>query len=170
MKYHAEAKNMALLKLHRAIEEENCDPLVQFFQWIKLNYELSKRQKMILLQKAIENQKFDWQSNPADEIESAIREAQLTIVEITKNQFLSSFMKEILRNCMPSAYYLKIVEMNIAEMLQTMPEIWKECGSHEITFQSRKHRCMRYNYDKQHGYHAQVTKKKTQYQVRNCIE
>ena len=77
-------------------------------------------------------------------------------------------MKEILRNCMPSAYYLKIAGMNIAEMLQKLPEIWKECGSHEITFQSRKHRCMRYNYDKHHGYHAQVTKKKTRYQVRLC--
>jgi len=29
---------------------------------------------MILLQKAIENKKFDWKSNPADEIESAIQE------------------------------------------------------------------------------------------------
>jgi len=55
MKFHIEAKNMALVKLHRAIEEENYDPLEQFFQWITVNYELSKRQKMILLQKAIEN-------------------------------------------------------------------------------------------------------------------
>jgi len=137
MKFHAEAKRMALLKLHRAIEEEeNGDPLEQFFQWITVNYEMSKRQKMILLQKAIENNKFDWQSNPADEIELAIREAQLTVGEITENQFLSNLMKEILRNCMPSAYYLKIVGMNIAEMLQKIPEIWKEYGSHEITFQS----------------------------------
>jgi len=30
MKFHEEAKNMALLKLHRAIEEETGDPLVQF--------------------------------------------------------------------------------------------------------------------------------------------
>jgi len=29
---------------------------------------MSKRQKMLLLQKAIENKKFDWQNNPADEI------------------------------------------------------------------------------------------------------
>ena len=58
--------------------------------------------------------------------------------------------------------------MNIAEMLQKIPEIWKECGSHEITFQSRKHRGMRNKYDKHHGYHAQVTKKKIRYQVRLC--
>ena len=57
MKFHVEAKNMALLKLHGAIEEENGDPLVQFLQWITVNYELSKRQKMVLLQKAIENKK-----------------------------------------------------------------------------------------------------------------
>jgi len=42
---------MALLKLHRTIEEENGHPLVQFFQWITVNYEMSKRQKMVLLQK-----------------------------------------------------------------------------------------------------------------------
>jgi len=92
---------------------------------------------MILLQKAIENTKLDWQSNPADEIELAIREAQLTVIEITENQFPSNLMKEILRNCMPSAYYLKIVEMNIVDMLQKVTGIWKECGSHEATFQSR---------------------------------
>jgi len=40
MKFHVEAKKMALLKLHRAIEEEDCGPLVQFFQWITVNYEL----------------------------------------------------------------------------------------------------------------------------------
>jgi len=167
MKFHAEAKKIALLKLHRAIEED-CDPLEQFFQWITVNYEMSKRQKMLFLQKAIENKKFDWQSNPADEIELAIREAQLTIVEITENKVLSNLMKEILRNCMPSAYCLKIAGMNIAEMLQKIPEIWKECGPHEITFWSRKHRCMRNNSDKHHGYHAQITKKKTQCQVRLC--
>jgi len=123
---------------------------------------------MILLQKAIENKNFDWKSNPADEIELAIREAQLTVGEITENQFLSNLLKQILRNCMPRAYYLKIAGMNIAEMLQKIPEIWKECGSHEITFQRRKHRCMGNNYDKHHGYHAQVVKKKTRYQVRLC--
>ena len=140
MKFHEEAKKMTLLKFHRAIEEEDCDPLVQFFQWITVNYELSRRQKMLLLQKAIENKKkFDWESNPADEIEWAIREAQLTISDITENQFLSNLMKEILRNHTPSAYYLKIAGMNIAEMLQKIPEIWKEYGSHEITFQRRKH-------------------------------
>jgi len=51
MKFHVEAKKMALLKLHRTIEEENGHPLVQFFQWITVNYEMSKRQKMVLLQK-----------------------------------------------------------------------------------------------------------------------
>ena len=91
----------------------------------------------------------------------AIREAQLTIGEITENQFLSNLMKETLRNCMPSAYYVKIAGMNIAEMLQKIPEIWKECGYHEITFQVRKHKYLRNNYDKHHGYQAQVTKKKT---------
>jgi len=41
MKFHAEAKKMASLKLHRAIEGD-CDPLVQFFQWITVNYEIKK--------------------------------------------------------------------------------------------------------------------------------
>jgi len=88
---------MALLKFHRAIEEEDYDLLVQFFQWITVNYEVSKRQKMIWLQKAIENKRLDWKSNPADKIELAIQEAQLTVGEITENQFLSNLMKEILR-------------------------------------------------------------------------
>jgi len=125
MKFHTEAKNMALAKLHRAIEEENYDPLEQFFQGITLNYELSKRQKMLLLQKAIESKKLDWKSNPADKIEVAIQEAQLTVGQITENQLLSNLMKEILRSNMPSAYYVKIAGMNIAKMLQKIPEIWK---------------------------------------------
>jgi len=168
MKFHMEAKNMALVKLHRAIEEENYDPLEQFFPWITLNYELSKRLKMLLLQKAIESKKLDWKSNPADKIEVAIQEAQLTIREITKNQFLSNLKKEILRHHMPSAYYVKVVGMNIKEMLQKIPEIWNECGSHEITFPYRKQRCMRNNYAKHHGHHAPVIKKKIRYHVRLC--
>jgi len=42
-------------------------------------------------------------------------------------------MKEILRNYVPSVYYVKIAGINIAEMLQKIPETWKECGSHETT-------------------------------------
>jgi len=57
MKFHVEAKKMALLKLHRAIGAEDCNPLVQFFQWITVNYEMSKRQKIILLQRTINKTK-----------------------------------------------------------------------------------------------------------------
>jgi len=167
MKFHTEAKNMALAKLHRAIEEEKYDPLEQFFQGITLNYELSKRQKMLLPQKAIESKKLDCKSNPADKIEVAIQ-AQSTVGQITENQLLSNLMKEILRSNMPSAYYVKIAGMNIAEMLQKIPEIWKECGFHETTFQYRKQRCMKTNYDKHHGQHAHVTKKKVRHRERLC--
>ena len=72
-------------------------PLIQFFQWITINYKLSERQKTILLQKAVENKKLDWKSNPASEIEAAIQEAQLTVDEAAKNQFISNLVKEILR-------------------------------------------------------------------------
>jgi len=88
---------------------------------------------MALLQNAIEYRSFDWQSNIADELELAIREAQLTITEITENQFLSNIVKETLRNSMPNVYYLKIADMEVFEMLQKIPEIWKECGLHEST-------------------------------------
>jgi len=168
MKCHVEAKKMSLIKLHRAIKEEDCDLLIQFFQWIRINYKLSKRQKMILLQKAIENKKLDWKSNPADEIESAIQEGQLTVGELTENQFLSNLMKDILRNSMPRAYYVKIAEMNIAEMLQKILEIWKECGSPGTTFRYKKHRYIRDKNDKYHGYHAHVTKKKFLHRERLC--
>jgi len=168
MKFHVEAKKMAPIKLHRAIEEEDCDPLIQFFQWITINYKLSKRQKMTLLQKAIENKKLDWESNPADEIEAAIHEAQLTIGELTENQFLSNLMKDILRNNMPRAYFVKIAEMNIVEMLQKIPEIWKECGSPGTAFQYKQHRYMRDKHDKYHGYYAHVTKKKVRHRERLC--
>jgi len=134
MKFHMQAKKLPLIKLHRAIEKKDCDPLIQFFQWITINYKLSKRQKMILLQKSIENKKLDWKGNSADEIEAGIQEAQLTVGELTENQFLANLMKDILRNNMPRAYYVKIAEMNIAEMLQKIPEIWKECGSLGTTF------------------------------------
>jgi len=61
-------------------------------------------------------------------------------------------MKETLRNKMPRTYYVKIAGMNIAEMLQNIPEIWKECGSSGITFQYKKQRYMKDKYDKYHGY------------------
>ena len=90
---------------------------------------MSERQKTTLLLKAIENKKLDWKDNPAAETETAIQEAQLTADEVTKKQFISNLVKDILRNKMPTAYYVKIAEMNIAEMLQKILEIWKECGS-----------------------------------------
>jgi len=46
-----------------------------------------------LLQKAIENKKLDWKDNPAAEIEAAIQAAQLTVDEVTKNQFISRLVK-----------------------------------------------------------------------------
>jgi len=158
----------ALIKLYRAIEEEDCDPLIQFFQWITMKYKLSKRQKMILLQKSNRKKNLDWKSNTADEIEAAIQEAHVTVGELTESQFLSNLMKDILRNNMPRAYYVKIAEMNIAEMLQKMPEIWKECGSPGTTFQYKKHRYTRDKHDKYHGYHAHVNKKNSDIE-RDCI-
>ena len=88
---------------------------------------------MALLQNAIEYRSFDWQSNIADELELAIREAQLTITEITENQFLSNIVKETLRNSMLNVCYLTIADMKVFEMLQKIPEIWKECCLHEST-------------------------------------
>jgi len=119
---------------------------------------------MILLQKEIENKQLYWKINPADKIELAIQEAQLTVGELTENQFLANLMKDILRNNMPKVYYVKIAEMDIADMLQKIPEIWKECGSPGTTFQY-KHRDKR---DKYHGYHAHVTKKKVRHRERLC--
>jgi len=52
-------------------------------------------------------------------------------------------MKDTLRNKMPEAYYVKIAEMNIVEMLQKIPEIWKECGSLETPFQYKRQRYMK---------------------------
>jgi len=168
MKYHVEAKTLAVIKLHRAIEEEDCDPLIQFFQWITINYKLSERRKTILLQKAIENKKLYWKSNPAAEIEAAIQEAQLTVDEVTKNLFVSNLIKDILRNKMPKAYYVKIAEMNIAEMLRKILDIWKECGSLGTSFQYKKHRYMRDKYAQYYGFHAHNIKKKVRHRVRLC--
>jgi len=73
----------------------------------------------------------------ADVIDLATREAQskvqLTVSEITEKQFLSPLVKEILRSHMPSASYLKNVEMNIAEMLQKILEI----GRGDLLFSQR---------------------------------
>jgi len=168
MKYHVEAEKMALIKLHRVIEEKECDPLIQFFQWIAINYKLSERQKTMLIQKAIENKKLNWKDNPATEIEAAIQEVQLTVDEVTKNRFISNLVKEILRNKMPTAYYVQIAEMNIAEMLQKIPEIWKECGFPGTKFQYKKHRAMRDKRAKYHAFHAHDIKKKVRHRVRLC--
>ena len=62
-----------------------------------------------------------------DVTDLATREAQskvqLTVSEITEKQFLSPLVKENLRSHMPSASYLKNVEMHIAEMLPKILEI-----------------------------------------------
>ena len=107
---------MALIKLHRAMEEEDSDPLTPFFQWITINYTLSDRQKTVLLQKAIEKKKTGLEEWPSCQIESAIQEAQFTVEEVTKEQFMSKLIEEILRDKMPTAYYVQIDEMNIADM------------------------------------------------------
>jgi len=129
---------------------------------------LSERQKTTLLLKAIENKKLDWKDNPAAETETAIQEAQLTADEVTKKQFISNLVKDILRNKMPTAYYVKIAEMNIAEMLQKILEIWKECSSLRTTPQYKKYRDMRDKHAKYHGFHAHDIKKKVQHRVRLC--
>jgi len=159
---------VALIKLHRAIEEEDGDPLIPFFQWITIIYKLSDRHKTILLQKAIENNKHDWKDNPAAEIEAPIHEALLTVDEITKNQFISLLVKEILRNKMPTTYYVPIAEMSIAEMLQKIPKIWKECCSSGTTFPYRRNGNMKNKHTKYHGLHTHDIRKKVRFRMRLC--
>jgi len=65
---------------------------------------LSDRQKTILLQNAIDKIKLKWKNTPAAEIEAAIQRAQVTVDEVSKNQFISCLGQEILRNKMPTAY------------------------------------------------------------------
>jgi len=91
--------------------------------------------------------------------EGEFQEAQLTVDEVTKNQFVSNLIKDILRNKMPKAYYVKIAEMNIAETLQKIREIWIECGSLGTTLQYKKHGYTRDKYAQYHGFHAHDTKK-----------
>ena len=85
----------------------------------------------------MENCDFSWKLNPADELDSALREAQISIKEITENRFLTSILKEHLRKTMPPAYYIQVAGMTISEMIQRIPEMWKNLQRDELPEEKR---------------------------------
>ena len=83
---------------------------------------------------------------------------------------------------MPTAYYVPIADMNIVEMLQKRPEIWKECGSCGTTFLYKRNGNMKNKLAKYHGLHTHDIRKKvrrgrrfcyccrqTGHQAKNCL-
>jgi len=137
MQSHVDAKHIALSKLQQAIDDDKQDPLEQSFQWISINYGLRQGRKTKQLQKSLENRDFSWKHNPADELDSSLREAQMPIQEITENRFLTNILKEHLRKTMPPAYYIQVAGMTISEMIQRIPEMWKNLQREELSEEKR---------------------------------
>jgi len=100
MQSYVDAKHMALSKLQQAIDDDKQDPFEQLFQWISINYRLRQGRKIKQLQKSLENHDFNWKFNPADELDSALRKAQMSIKEITENRFLTNIQGDSKR-CVP---------------------------------------------------------------------
>ena len=79
---------------------------------------------------SLENRDFSWKLNSADELDAALREARTSIKEITENMFLSNI--EHMRKRMSPAYYIQVVGMTISEMMQMIPEMWKNLQRDEL--------------------------------------
>ena len=121
---HPAAKQAAAAQLLQTIQDPLYDPLNGFFTWLFHSYSLSRQELNTNLQKAIEQQKFDWSINPAIDLQKAIAKVHMSLDEINKNEIFRETLQDALKVKLHPHYHL-IADTPIPKLPQKLRFIWK---------------------------------------------
>jgi len=95
--HHKTARQAASAQLLQVIRDPTHKPLQAFFTWLQQSCGLTKKEQNTCLIKAINNQKFDWQNNPAIDLQNAISQAHMSLPEIDSNEIFRETLKDALK-------------------------------------------------------------------------
>ena len=109
----------------QAIQDPLHDPLNGFFTWLFQSYSLSRQEQNTNLRKAIEKQKFDWSSNPAIDLQTAIAQVHMSLNEINNNEIFRETLQDALKYKLQPYYHL-VANTPIPDLPEKLRFIWKK--------------------------------------------
>ena len=121
---HPAAKQAAMAQLLQSIQDPAHNPLQRFFNWIFQSYCLTPQEQHSKLRKAIEQQKFDWTTNPAIDLQTAISQVHMSLSEINNNEIFKDTLKDALKFKLQPHYHL-VADTLIPDLPERLRFIWK---------------------------------------------
>jgi len=121
---HPAAKQAAMAQLLQSIQDPAHNPLQGFFTWIFQSYRLTPQEQNTKLRQAIEQQKFDWTTNPAIDLQTAISQVHMTLPEINNNEIFRDTLKDALKFKLQPHYHL-VADTPIPDLPERLRFIWK---------------------------------------------
>jgi len=134
---HPAAKQAAMAQLLQSIQDPAHNPLQGFFTWIFQSYRLTPQEQNAKLRQAIEQQKFDWTTNPAIDLQTAISQVHMTLSEINKNEIFRDTLKNALKFKLQPHYHL-VADTPIPDLPERLRFIWKNIAVPKPTPDIRK--------------------------------
>ena len=121
---HPAAKQAAMAQLFQSIQDPAYNPLQGFFNWLFQSYRLTPQEQNSKLRKAIEQQKFDWTTNPAIDLQTAISQVHMTLSDIHHNEIFRDTLKDALKFKLQPYYHL-VADTPIPDLPERLRFIWK---------------------------------------------
>jgi len=121
---HPAAKQAAMAQLLQSIQDPAHNPLQGFFNWIFQSYRLTPQEQNSKLRKAIEQQNFDWITNPAIDLQTAISQVHMTLSDINHNEIFRDTLKDALKFKLQPYYHL-VADTSIPDLPERLRFIWK---------------------------------------------
>ena len=134
---HPAAKQAAMAQLLQSIQDPTHNPLQGFFTWIFQSYRLTPQEQNAKLRQAIEQQKFDWTTNPAIDLQTAISQVHMTLSEINNNEIFRDTLKDALKFKLQPHYHL-VADTPIPDLPERLRFIWKNIAVPKPTPAIRK--------------------------------
>ena len=73
-------------------------------------------------------QQFNWKHSPANDLRRALQQAQLSLEEISKNKFLESSLRDLLKHRIAPAYYMQIYQTPVRQIPIQLNELCKHAA------------------------------------------
>jgi len=121
---HPAAKQAAMAQLLQSIQDPAHNPLQGFFNWLLQSYRLTPQEQNSKLRKAIKQQKFDWTTNPAIDLQTAISQVHMSLSEINNNEIFKDTLKDALKFKLQPHYHL-VADTPIPDLPERLRFIWK---------------------------------------------
>jgi len=133
LKNHPDALAKAIALLVQAGREpkKDIDPLGKFYEWLEINYQITKRQQIIKFASLLKGLSWSWKSNPADKLQEILNEVYLTWADIAQDVFLCAELKAAVVTDISSSTFLILNEIPLEKWYEEITSIWMQLRDRE---------------------------------------